>query len=211
MPGGEISLLALGERGLNDTAKSYAQIKAIENANKERIKKLCPTATEHAGIYILTRFEDGFKYAYIGQAKHLLTRLAQHLSGYQHIDLSIKKHKLWSKDNPTGWRISCFECGEKELDSLERFYIKQYANDGFQLRNKTAGGQGEGKQGIADNKPPKGYYDGLRQGYRNAQKEVAHLFDKHLDYKCKGDKPNKNHEKAAAKFAEFLNCEGGDN
>lgn len=186
---------------------NYAKIKAIENANKERIKKLCPTATEHAGIYILTRFEDGFKYAYIGQAKHLLTRLAQHLSGYQHIDLSIKKHKLWSKDNPTGWRIECFECDEKELDKFERAYIRKYARLGFQLRNKTSGGQGEGKQGIADNKPPKGYYDGLRQGYRNAQKEVSHLFDKHLTFSTKKDPPTVHQQKAMEKFNAFLDYE----
>lgn len=34
--------------------------------------------------------ENGFRYAYIGQAVHILTRLAQHLVGYQHIDLSLK-------------------------------------------------------------------------------------------------------------------------
>ncbi len=190
---------------------NYKQIYARQQADKDRILKVCPGATEHAGIYIMTREEGGFKYAYIGQAKHLLTRLAQHLSGYQHIDLSIKKHKLYSEKNPTGWQIECVECYEKELDELERRYIMQYANAGYQLRNKTAGGQDKGKQGIADNKPAKGYYDGLKQGYLNAQKYVANLFAKHLEYKTKGDKPNKNHDKAAAKFAEFLNWEGGAN
>ena len=43
--------------------------------------------------------EEGIKYAYIGQAKHILTRLAQHLTGYQHIDLSIRKHGLYSNRN----------------------------------------------------------------------------------------------------------------
>lgn len=191
------------------TATNYKQIYARQQADKKRILKVCPSATENSGIYILTRFEDGFKYAYIGQAKHLLTRLAQHLSGYQHIDLSIKKHKLWSEKNPTGWHIECFECDESKLDAYEKAYIRKYARLGFQLRNKTAGGQGEGKQGIADNKPSKGYYDGLKQGYLNARKEVAHWFDLHLEYRTIGNKPNKNHDKAAAKFAEFLNWEGG--
>lgn len=83
---------------------NFRQIKAIEKANKERILKVCPSVPESSGIYILTREEAGFRYAYVGQAKHLLTRLAQHLSGYQHIDLSIKKHGLWSENNPSGWK-----------------------------------------------------------------------------------------------------------
>ena len=73
---------------------NYRQIKAIEQKNKQRILAVCSNVTETSGIYILIREENGFKYAYVGQAKHLLTRLAQHLSGYQHIDLSIKKHGL---------------------------------------------------------------------------------------------------------------------
>ena len=84
---------------------NYAQIKAIEKKNKERILKVCPEATEDSGIYILTRQENGFSYGYVGQAKHILSRLAGHLKGYQHIDLSIKKHGLYSENNPTGWRI----------------------------------------------------------------------------------------------------------
>ena len=189
-------------------AVNYRQLKAIEYKNKQRILKICPNATEKSGIYIFLREEDGFKYAYIGQAKHLLTRLAQHLKGYQHIDLSIKKHGLWSEDRPTGWKLICYPYPEWELDSKEQAYIKLYANDGYQLRNKTSGSQSEGKHGIADNKPPKGYYDGKKQGYRDAQKFVANLFEKHLKYGQKSDKPNKNQEKAMAKFEEFLNYKG---
>ncbi|MBR6523475.1 MAG: GIY-YIG nuclease family protein [Clostridia bacterium] len=183
---------------------NYRQIKAIEYKNKQRILKVCPGVPETSGIYIFLREEDGFKYAYIGQAKHLLTRLAQHLKGYQHIDLSIKKHGLWSEDNPAGWKLICFPYPESELNGKEQAYIKLYANDGYQLRNKTSGSQGEGKHGIAENKPAKGYYDGKKQGYRDAQKFVRNLFDKHLKYGQKSDKPNKNQEKAMAKFEEFL-------
>ena len=191
-------------------AVNYRQLKAIEYKNKQRILKICPNATEKSGIYIFLREEDGFKYAYIGQAKHLLTRLAQHLKGYQHIDLSIKKHGLWSEDRPTGWKLLCYPYPEWELDKMEQAYIKLYANDGYQLRNKTSGSQSEGKHGIADNKPPKGYYDGKKQGYRDAQKFVANLFEKHLKYGRKSDKPNKNQEKAMAKFEEFLNYKGDE-
>ena len=191
-------------------AVNYRQIKAIEQKNKERILKLQPTVPETSGIYIFLRAEDGFKYAYVGQAKHLLTRLAQHLSGYQHIDLSLKKHGLYSEDNESGWRLIWRSFPEDKLDEMEQYYIKEYANAGFQLRNKTSGSQGKGKSGIAENKPAKGYYDGLAQGYKNAQKYVANLFDKHLVYGKKSDKPNKNQEKALAKFEEFLQVEVQD-
>lgn len=184
---------------------NYRQIKAIEKKNKERILKVCRTVPESSGIYFLTREEDGFKYAYIGQAKHLLTRLAQHLSGYQHIDLSLKKHGLYSEENPCGWNIAWKSVPVNKLDEYEQKYIKEYATEGYQLRNKTSGSQGEGKHSLDNQKASKGYHDGLKQGYKNAQKFVANLFDKHLKYSQKSDKPNKNQEKAIEKFAEFLN------
>ena len=186
---------------------NYRQIKAIEKKNKERILKLRADTPDTSGIYIFTREEGGFKYAYIGQAKHLLTRLAQHLSGYQHIDLSIKKHGLWDENNPCGWQIGFVSCTESELDALEQSFIKSYANSGYQLYNHTSGGQGKGKQGLDNQKSPKGYHDGLAQGYKNARKYVRNLFDKHLNYSKKSDKPNKNQEKALEKFKEFLNWE----
>lgn len=185
--------------------KSYAQIKAIEAKNKKRILALCPKVDEDSGIYMFTRIENGIKYGYVGQAKHLLTRLAQHLSGYQHIDLSIKKHGLYSEDNPTGYKVTVYWCGECELDEMEREFIKEYANAGYQLRNKTVGGQDEGKAGIAPNKPAKGYYDGLQAGYNKARKEVGHLFRLHLNAVIKSNKPNKTQEKALRKFNDFLN------
>lgn len=184
---------------------NYKQIKAIEKKNKERILKVCRTVPEASGIYFLTRAEDGFKYAYIGQAKNLLGRLAQHLSGYQHIDLSLKKHGLYHEGNVYGWMISYVTCPEDMLDSLEQTYIKKYANEGYQLRNKTSGSQGEGKRSLDNQKASKGYHDGLKQGYKNAQKYVANLFEKHLKYSQKSDKPNKNQEKAFEKFTDFLN------
>jgi hypothetical protein len=91
-----------------------------------------------------------------------------------------------------------------KLAEAEQTHILDMANKGYQLRNKTSGSQGKGKQGIADNKAAKGYYDGLRQGYKNAQKDVAHLFEKHLVYGKRSDKPNKIQENALAKFEDFL-------
>ena len=192
---------------------NYRQIKAIEKANKERILKVCPDCPDTSGIYFLLRKEGGFKYAYIGQAKHLLTRLAEHLNGYQHIDLSIKKHGLYSADNPCGWEVNYLRLPENELDAKEQQFIMRYANAGWQMRNKTSGGQGEGKRGIADNKPSKTYYDGLAQGYKNAQRFVANLFDKHLVYAPKpkdGKFPTENQIKAMQKFSDFLTMDDGE-
>lgn len=187
----------------------YRQIKAIEQKNRQRIVAVC-SVPDVSGIYILTREENGFKYAYIGQAKRLQTRLAQHLSGYQHIDLSLKKHGFINPDNPCGWEIDWEYFPVNELDQREQEYIRIYANKGYQLRNKTTGSQGVGKRGLDNQKSPKGYHDGLKQGYKNAQKFVANLFDKHLNYSKKSEKSNKLQEKALEKFREFLDWSEND-
>ncbi len=186
---------------------NYRQIKAIEKKNKERLLKLHPNTPDTSGIYIFMREEDGIKFAYVGQAKRLLTRLAQHLSGYQHIDLSIKKHGLINKDNPCGWDFVYICYPEEKLNDYEQEYIKLIASKGYQLRNKTRGSQGEGKTGIADMKSARGYHDGLHQGYKNAQKFVANLFEKHLNFSKKSDRPNKNQDKALQKFKDFITLE----
>ena len=113
-------------------ASNFKKIKAIEQKNKQRILHLCPALSETSGIYIFYRRENGFKFAYVGQAKHLLTRVAQHLKGYpQHIDVSIKKRGLWSVDNPCGWNLNIRVCSVEELDEREQFYIQHCANKGF--------------------------------------------------------------------------------
>ena len=156
-----------------------------ENKNKQQILQVCPNANDQSGIYIMTRYENGFKYCYVGQAKHLLDRLQSHLSGFQHIDLSIKKHKLYSEDNPTGWKIGCLFFPESELNEKEQYYIKLYANNGYQMRNKTSGSQGEGKTGIADNRPAKGYHDGIAQGEKKTKAKVKEYFAKYLEVSIK--------------------------
>lgn len=185
--------------------KSMAQIKAIERKNKERLLEVNPTLNESSGIYFLTRTDEGgMKFCYIGQAKHILSRLAQHLTGYQHIDLSLKKHGLWSAENHYGWKVCFLNFPEEVLDEKEVHYIKQYADAGYQIRNKTGGSQGEGKRQIDEYRPAKGYRDGLTQGYKNASRDMAKLFDKHLVYSTKSEKPNKNALKAMEKFQSFL-------
>ena len=158
--------------------------------NQEEYKKVWgmlkqhnPALTNNSGIYFMTRFSNGFKFGYIGQAKHIMDRLVQHFFGYdQHIDKSLKKHKLASKDNPEGWNINCLEFPEDQLNEKEQLYIKMYANAGYQLRNKTSGSQDGAKFGIADNKSSKSYRDGVVYGYEKARKEVKELFDKYLTF-----------------------------
>lgn len=185
----------------------YKRIYAIKKANEARILKVCPNCPNTSGIYFLLREENGFKFGYIGKAKNLLDRLGSHLSGRkQHIDRSLLKHGLWSEENPTGYRVHFLQFPESDLNEKEQFYIQKYANAGYQLRNVESGGN-LGKTDIGERKSARGYYDGLEQGYKNAQKEVAHLFSLHLDYKTKSDKPNKNQQKALQKFKDFLEGE----
>jgi hypothetical protein len=104
--------------------------------------------------------------------------------------------------------VHCLLCTEDQLDKREQYYIKIYANSGWQMRNETTGSQGKGKKALGDAKTPKGYYDGIAQGEKNARKMVAHLFELHLDYAPKKSPPTKLQEKAMQKFEEFL--KGGE-
>ena len=188
---------------MNDNLR---KAKAIEAKNKKRLLAIDPYLDEGSGIYFLVRKdENGIKYAYIGQAKHLLTRLAQHLSGYQHIDLSLKKHGLYSSENIYGWKIGFLHFQISELDFMEKKFIQMYSNNGYPLRNKTAGGQGEGKTQIDDYRPAKGYRDGIAQGRKNLAKELTNIIDKHLCISLKEEKKNnKVSSKAFEKFNDLL-------
>ena len=183
------------------------QIKAIEQKNKEKLLKENPKLDNESGIYFLTRVDENcFKYAYIGQAVHILSRLAQHLVGYQHIDLSLKKHGLYDfKSNPYGWKIGFLHYPVVELDKWEQHYIKAYADNGYQLRNKTSGSQGEGKAQIDDYRPAKSYREGIQQGRKNMARDLSHIIEKHLVVSIKADKQgNKVSERQFEKFKELL-------
>lgn len=195
------------------------QVYAKKRTTQERIKRLCPSIHTGSGIYVFNRVdESGIKYAYVGQAKNLLDRTAQHLLGYQHIDLSIKKHGLYDeKENPFGYKLGFVNCEISMLDTLERQYIEKYAKDGYQLRNATLGGQDEGKV-VIDSKTPKGYRDGLKQGYENARKECFELFTKYLSFSIKNcdESHKKNGEykevflRKHKEFCEFIGIEQVD-
>ena len=189
--------------------QNFRQVKAIEQKNKQRLLEVNHRLDDKSGIYFLTREdEQGFRYAYVGQAVHILTRLAQHLVGYQHIDLSLKKHGLYSEDNPCGWNVNFINYPTTILDEMEQLWIKRYAYKGYQLRNKTSGSQGEGKSQIADYRPQKGYRDGLKQGRINLARELSSIAEKHLKIEIREDKRNnKISQKQFEKFKELLNAD----
>lgn len=191
---------------------NYKQIKNQEKENKQKILASNPEVVDESGIYILYRFENGFSYAYVGQAKRMLSRLADHLKNFQHIDLSIKKHGLWSENNQTGWKIDTISYPESELNEREQQWIRICAEQGYQLYNHTTGSQGVGKAVLGDQKERKGYKQGLYNGYENARKDIAKLFNKNLACVYQGDKPpTKNQEKAMQKFNDFIAVQEGVN
>ena len=191
---------------------NFKQIYARKAECERRIKEVCTNATHESGIYCFTRVdEDGFKFAYVGLAsKSLLTRLGEHLVGYQHIDLSIKKHGLYSQENPYGYKVDILcKCPAEECNEKEQYYIKKAADAGYQLRNHNSGSQGKGRRTFDNAKPSKTYREGLAQGYTNARREVAHWFSLHLNVSMK--KQTKNAEKAYNKFMEFIDLEAEEN
>lgn len=189
--------------------QNIARAKAIEQENKKRLLKLNPKLNDKSGIYFLLREdENGFKFAYVGQAKSVLQRLASHLVGYeQHIDLSLRKHKLYSEDNPYGWRVEFLNFPESQLDEKEKYYIKLYADKGYQLRNVSIGGQGGNRDSgsIGERKAPKGYLQGIQQGRKNLARELSNIAEKHLKIELREDKANnKVSQKQYEKFMDLL-------
>ena len=179
---------------------------AILKKNKEQWLQYYSIKDE-SGIYILTRYDldNGFKFAYVGQAKKVLTRLAEHLIGYQHIDLSLKKHGIGSAfTRENKWKCeNIIYCDESELNRLEQEWIRKCHELGYQLYNHTTGSQGQGKQALGEQKPAKGYYDGIKQGRKKAIDEINYRLNKG-DIRLVIDKPNKIKEKHLAKLIEIL-------
>lgn len=186
-----------------NSRQNIAKVKAVEKANKKRLIAVNPKLDDKSGIYILWRTEV---HAYVGQSVGILTRLAQHLAGYQqHIDLSLKKHKLYSPDNPYGYRVDFIHYDKSELDDKEREYIQKCIEKGWILKNKTSGGQDDGKEKIAEYKPPKTYRQGIQAGKKTLARELSSIISKHLTVRLKEEKKgNKVSEKQLEKFNRLL-------
>lgn len=186
---------------------NYKQLYAIKSKNKERILKVCPGMEHKSGIYFYTRTdENGISYFYIGQSVDCLERSISHLIGYQHIDLSIKKRGFYSENNPYGWKLNVMYYPKDKLDEMEQYWILEYTKRGYQCRyNKTAGGQGEGKEKINEFKPSKGYRDGVQQGKKVLARELSSIAEKHLIIRLKPEKEhNKVSQKQYEKFMDLL-------
>jgi hypothetical protein len=190
--------------------KKLRQAKAIEATNRKRLLKINPKLDDGSGIYFLTRTDENeIPYFYIGQAVHIIQRMCSHLTGYQHIDLSIKKRGFYSKENPYGWKINFIHYPVEQLDNMEQYWILEYTKKGYQCRyNKTSGSQGEGKEKINEFRPAKGYRDGLQQGKITLARELKHIIDTHLNVSIRPEKANnKVSIKALEKFNDLLNEE----
>lgn len=188
---------------------NYRKIKAIEKLNEKKLLELNPNLDDKSGIYFLTRTdtETRIRYSYVGQALHIKSRMLQHMKGYQHIDLSLRKHGLYSDSNKGGWDVNFIHFPKDQLDEKERYYITLYAKKGYQSRNKDTGG-GKGKKELGERKPSKGYYDGLKQGKKSLANELYTIIEKHLEISLKQAKTgNKISQKQLEKFWELLNEE----
>ena len=85
---------------------NYKKIFATKANNEKRIKRVCPNIPYKSGIYVFFRIDEaGIRRAYCGQAVSLCERCASHLSEYDHIALSLKKHGFYSEKNPFGWKL----------------------------------------------------------------------------------------------------------
>lgn len=190
--------------------KKLRQAKAIETTNRKRLMKINPKLDDGSGIYFLTRTDENeISYFYIGQAVHIIQRMCSHLTGYQHIDLSIKKRGFYSEENPFGWKINFIHYPVEQLDKMEQYWILEYTKKGYQCRyNKTSGSQGEGKEKINEFRPAKGYRDGIQQGKITLARELKHIIDIHLNVSIRPEKTNnKVSIKALEKFNDLLNEE----
>lgn len=179
----------------------------ILNEKKKIIKSICPEITTKSGIYLFCRKNEENEFCYyVGQAKNLLQRTAQHLMDKkQHIDKSLYVHNLYRKNNPFGWNLRVLiECKESDLDYWEKAYINFYKNKG-KLYNVNGGGQFDKAEDIGERFEVKlkSYRNGKAIAYDKAREYVKNMFDKYLDYTIKG-KTNKIKERKIKEFEEFL-------
>ncbi len=186
---------------------------AIQRANEKKIKTICPEITTGSGIYLFHRYNEQLeRCAYIGQAKNLLQRTAQHLTVVKketHIDKSLQAHKLYSEKNPYGWKVKVLKFADtKDLDELEKHYINEYKSKGFKMYNVTGGGQIDKAEDIGERQQRKlrSYAKGKQYEREKVRNEIAKLFDNKLIVEING-KPNKTKEKALKKFYEFIKGE----
>lgn len=156
--------------------ETYVKRKIAEN----QLKTIAPNLEDRPAIYTWYRYAE-IK-CYIGQVKsrRLKERSIEHILAYDHLGNSIRTHKLYSKDNPLGWRLKVEYCSEEDLDDLERQRIAEAQKNGYTLYNITSGGQNAGKEDINQRASGKTYTEGKKYGYQQCLNEIKELFDKYL-------------------------------
>ena len=122
----------------------------------------------------------------------------------------MKKHGIGSAfTRENKWKCEkVIYCPETELNRTEQEWIRKCHELGYQLYNHTTGSQGQGKQALGEQKPAKGYYDGIKQGRKKAIDEINYRLNKG-DIRLVIDKPNKTKEKHLAKLIEILGVDYG--
>lgn len=182
---------------------NYKQHFAIQKRLEKELTSRFAGLKHEPGIYAYYRTdEDGNKFAYVGQSVDVLQRCVQHMQGYQHIDLSLRKRGYYDAvENKHGWKINVFCCPKEDLDLFEKMFIQDWQDDGYELYNIESGGK-VGKTIIGERKPAKGYRDGVEQGKKQICRELVELLDKYLVVSVK--KEGKLAERALAKFNKIL-------
>lgn len=169
----------------------YRKVIARQKKAESRIIKHFGDPTEQSGVYIFHRFntERQRDCYYIGQAKNLRRRIAQHLLEYNHIAVSLKKYGLFHEsDNPGGWTCRWEIVPVEQLDKVEQKLIdERILSENVEIYNITSGGQGKGKVDINPRAERKGYYEGKEEGRKRAYAEIAALIEKYtIGLKSKG-------------------------
>ena len=136
-------ILAKLKKGIAIALKQFPWLKAYD---------------KRSGIYLWERYNEEGKYCwYVGKAKNILRRTAQHIvDGQSHLDKSIKKHGLTNDtvEKPNSWSVDLLMlCEEKDLDRLEQSYISQWKrnNPNGIMYNVESGGT-TGKTIIGEKK-----------------------------------------------------------
>lgn len=184
---------------------------AILREYEKQILNINNTIPHKSGIYLFYRYnENDEPCVYIGQSIDILRRCAEHCcvkAKDTHIDKSLYKHGLYSKENTNGWKVKILIiCSKENLDYYEKQYIDFYNNDkNFIVYNVTGGGQIDKETDInkRQEKKLKSYKNGKNLGAEKVKEQIRIYFEKYLDVVIKG-KSNKIKERKLEEFIKFI-------
>lgn len=162
---------------------NYKQLYAKKHKAEKQIVDAFGDPTECSGVYVFHRYnnERETHCFYIGQAKNLRRRIADHLLEHDHIALSLKTYGLYdSASNPNGWSCSWKSVPINMLDQVEQETIAEHMSyDGIELYNITGGGQGKGKTDINKRAERGGWRKGKSAGEIKAWQYIAEQIYKY--------------------------------